>query len=78
MFWASLFARAVVRLSWKIWVAILLYLFVSFLPLAVAAGRFSVAESGPEQRMRAVVYLVLFGAPYYKGFISFFVISRCH
>ncbi len=75
MFWASLSAGAAVLLSWKIWVSILIYLFVSFLPLALAAGLFSAVDSGSGAAGAGGCLFSVIGRPLLQGvFVSFFVI----
>lgn len=75
MFWASLLAGAGVLLSWKIWVLILLYLFLSLVPLALSAGLFSKAESGSGAAGTGGCLFEIVGRPLIQGvFVSFFVI----
>lgn len=75
MFWNSLFAGMLVFLSWKIWVALLLYLLANMLVLATGGGLFAAAEKGSGAAGTAGCLFTMFVPPLMQGVLmSIFVL----
>jgi|SRR5271165_481931 len=75
MFWESLLAGTAVLLSWKIWVALFLYLFLNFVALALGGVFEAAAESGSGAGHLSGCFFMLVGRPLLQGVLmSFFVV----